>query len=183
MMQTSQNSNSESGASRQMPGTSSGLNSAVTDIREFLTFKLGSEEYGMDILRVQEIRSYEEPTRIANAAPFIKGVVNLRGVIVPIVDMRMRFNLPDISYNSFTVVIVINVANRILGMVVDGVSDVISLKPDQLRPTPDFSTTIGEDHVLAIGSVEDRMLILLDIEKLMSSADMGLVEQTAKLSN
>ena len=179
MMQTSQDSNSESGGPRQVPGTSSGLNSAVTDIREFLTFKLGNEEYGMDILRVQEIRSYEEPTRIANAAPFIKGVVNLRGVIVPIVDMRMRFNLPDISYNSFTVVIVINVANRILGMVVDGVSDVISLKPDQLRPTPDFSTAIGEDHVLAIGSVEDRMLILLDIEKLMSSADMGLVEQLA----
>lgn len=176
-MQTSQNTNSEHGTPRQVPGTGLGLSSAVTSIREFLTFKLGTEEYGMDILRVQEIRSYEEPTRIANAAPFIKGVINLRGVIVPIVDMRMRFNLPEVTYNSFTVVIVINVANRILGMVVDGVSDVISLKPDQLRPTPDFSTAIGEDHVLAIGSVEDRMLILLNIETLMSSADMGLVEQ------
>mgnify|MGYP003453827089 FL=1 len=157
-----------------------GLGNAVTTIREFLTFKPGAEEYGMDILRVQEIRSYEEPTRMANAAPFIKGVINLRGVIVPIVDMRMRFNLSGVTYNSFTVVIVINVANRILGMVVDGVSDVISLKPDQLRPTPDLTSAIGEDHVLAIGSVEDRMLILLDIEKLMSSADMGLVEQTGK---
>jgi len=114
---------------------------------------------------------------MANAAPFIKGVINLRGVIVPIVDMRMRFNLPDVTYDSFTVVIVVNIANRIMGMVVDGVSDVITLTPEQLRPTPDFSTPIGEDHVLAIGSIEDRMLILLDIEKLMSSADMGLVSQ------
>jgi purine-binding chemotaxis protein CheW len=179
-MQTSTNTSPEHGTPRPMPGTGPGLSSAVTSIREFLTFKLGAEEYGMDILRVQEIRSYEEPTRMANAAAFIKGVVNLRGVIVPIVDMRMRFNLPEVTYNSFTVVIVINVANRILGMVVDGVSDVISLKPEQLRPTPDFSTPIGEDHVLAIGSIEDRMLILLDIEKLMSSADMGLVEETAK---
>jgi purine-binding chemotaxis protein CheW len=184
MMQTSTNPAANpvanNPASKQSAGSSPGLSSAVTSIREFLTFKLGTEEYGMDILRVQEIRSYEEPTRMANAAPFIKGVVNLRGVIVPIVDMRMRFNLPDITYNSFTVVIVVNIANRIMGMVVDGVSDVITLKPDQLRPTPDFSTAIGEDHVLAIGSVEDRMLILLDIEKLMSSADMGLVEQPAK---
>ena len=180
MMQTNPDATPASASPRQTPGTGAGLSSAVTTIREFLTFKLGAEEYGMDILRVQEIRSYEEPTRMANAAPFIKGVINLRGVIVPIVDMRMRFNLSGVTYNSFTVVIVINVANRILGMVVDGVSDVISLKPDQLRPTPDLTSAIGEDHVLAIGSVEDRMLILLDIEKLMSSADMGLVEQTGK---
>ena len=180
MMQTNPDATPASASPRQTPGTSTGLSSAVTTIREFLTFKLGAEEYGMDILRVQEIRSYEEPTRMANAAPFIKGVINLRGVIVPIVDMRMRFNLSGVTYNSFTVVIVINVANRILGMVVDGVSDVISLKPDQLRPTPDLTSAIGEDHVLAIGSVQDRMLILLDIEKLMSSADMGLVEQAGK---
>ena len=181
MMQTSSNPAAtpvaNNPASRQSADASSGLSSAVTSIREFLTFKLGAEEYGMDILRVQEIRSYEEPTRMANAAPFIKGVVNLRGVIVPVVDMRMRFNLPDLTYDSFTVVIVVNIANRIMGMVVDGVSDVITLTPEQLRPTPDFSTAIGEDHVLAIGSIEDRMLILLDIEKLMSSADMGLVSQ------
>ena len=181
MMQTSTNPAAtpvaNNPASRQSADSSPGLSSAVTSIREFLTFKLGNEEYGMDILRVQEIRSYEEPTRMANAAPFIKGVVNLRGVIVPIVDMRMRFNLTDVTYDSFTVVIVVNIANRIIGMVVDGVSDVITLTPEQLRPTPDFSTPIGEDHVLAIGSIEDRMLILLDIEKLMSSADMGLVGQ------
>ena len=155
-------------ADRRVPAAQAG---------EYLTYRLGDEEYGVDIQKVQEIRSYEQPTRIPNVPAFIKGVVNLRGVIVPIVDMRMRFNLPDVTYDSFTVVIVVNIANRIMGMVVDGVSDVITLTPEQLRPTPDFSTAIGEDHVLAIGSIEDRMLILLDIEKLMSSADMGLVSQ------
>jgi len=148
---------------------------AVTSIREFLAFKLGNEEYGIDILRVQEIRSYEEPTRMANAPAFIKGVINLRGVIVPIVDMRMKFNLEQVNYNSFTVVIVLNIGQQVVGMVVDGVSDVITLAPEQLRPVPELSASVASDHLLAIGSLDDRMLILLDIEKLMTSADMGLV--------
>ena len=151
---------------------------ALTSLREFLAFKLGAEEYGIDILRVREIRSYEEPTRIANAPTFIKGVVNLRGVIVPIVDMRLRFNLVQVNYNDFTVVIVLNIGNRVMGMVVDGVSDVITLIPDQLRPVPEFNSSIASDHLLAIGAVAERMLILVDIEKLMSSSEMGLIEQT-----
>ena len=151
---------------------------AATSLREFLAFKLGAEEYGIDILRVQEIRSYEAPTRIANAPAFIKGVVNLRGVIVPIVDMRMKFNLETVSYDSFTVVIVLNIGSRVMGMVVDAVSDVITLTPEQLRPVPEFSSAIECDHLLAIGAVQDRMLILVDIEKLMASPEMGLVEQT-----
>ena len=151
---------------------------AFTSLREFLAFKLGAEEYGIDILRVQEIRSYEEPTRIANAPPFIKGVVNLRGVIVPIVDMRLKFNLERAAYDSFTVVIVLNIGSRVMGMVVDAVSDVITLTPEQLHPVPEFNSAVASDHLLAIGAVEDRMLILVDIEKLMSSAEMGLVEQT-----
>ena len=150
---------------------------AATALREFLAFKLGAEEYGIDILRVQEIRSYEEPTRIANAPSFIKGVVNLRGVIVPIVDMRLKFNLERVNYDSFTVVIVLNIGKRVMGMVVDGVSDVITFTPEQLRPVPEFNSTIQSDHLLAIGAVEDRMLILVDIDKLMSSSDMGLVEE------
>jgi purine-binding chemotaxis protein CheW len=145
---------------------------------EFLSFKLGTEEYGIDILKVQEIRSYEEPTRIANAPPFIKGVVNLRGVIVPIIDMRLKFNLSQISYDSFTVVIVLNIGKQVVGMVVDSVSDVLSLKPEQLQPVPEFNSAVDGDHLLAIGTVNDRMLILIDIEKLMTSAEMGLVEQT-----
>ena len=151
---------------------------ATTSLREFLAFKLGAEEYGIDILRVQEIRSYEEPTRIANAPAFIKGVVNLRGVIVPIVDMRLKFNLERADYDSFTVVIVLNIGSRVMGMVVDAVSDVITLTPEQLRPVPEFNSTIASDHLLAIGAIDDRMLILVDIERLMSSAEMGLVEQT-----
>ncbi len=152
--------------------------SVATALREFLAFKLGAEEYGIDILRVQEIRSYEAPTRIANAPAFIKGVVNLRGVIVPIVDMRVKFNLEQVKYDSFTVVIVLNIGSRVVGMVVDAVSDVITLNAEQLRPVPEFNSTIASDHLLAIGAVEDRMLILVDIEKLMSSAEMGLIEQT-----
>jgi purine-binding chemotaxis protein CheW len=152
--------------------------SATTTLREFLAFKLGAEEYGIDILRVQEIRSYEPPTRLANAPAFIKGVVNLRGVIVPIVDMRIKFNLTPVNYDSFTVVIVLNIANRVVGMVVDAVSDVITLTPEQLRPVPEFNSTLASDHLLAIGALDQRMLILVDIEKLMTSPEMGLVEET-----
>ncbi len=154
----------------------SAASASPTSLREFLAFKLGPEEYGIDILRVQEIRSYEEPTRIANAPPFIKGVVNLRGVIVPIVDLRLKFKLEQADYDSFTVVIVLNIGNRVVGMVVDAVSDVITLMPEQLRPVPEFSSAIDAGHVLAIGAVAQRMLILVDIEKLMGSADMCLMD-------
>ena len=150
----------------------------VAAIREFLAFKLGSEEYGINILRVQEIRSFEPPTRMANAPACILGVVNLRGTIVPIIDMRIKFGLDDVKYDSFTVVIVLNIGKQVVGMVVDGVSDVITLAPEQLRPVPHFSSAINQDHVMAIGSVGERMLILLDIERVMNSAEMGLIEQT-----
>lgn len=150
---------------------------AVEGITEFLAFRLGDEEYGMDILRVQEIRSYEPPTRMANTPAFLKGVVNLRGVIVPVIDMRIKFSLDTVAYDTFTVVIVMNIGQQVIGMVVDGVCDVISLTPEQLRPVPQFDTSIGSDHILAIGSVQDRMLFLLDIEKLMTSAEMGLIAQ------
>ena len=157
---------------------SAALSSAPTSLREFLAFKLGAEEYGIDILRVQEIRSYEEPTRIANAPAFIKGVVNLRGVIVPIIDMRLKFRLEQAAYNSFTVVIVLNIGNRVMGIVVDAVSDVITLTPEQLRPVPEFNSAIESEHLLAIGAIDERMLIVIDIAKLMTSSEMGLVERT-----
>jgi purine-binding chemotaxis protein CheW len=151
---------------------------AGTEIREFLAFKLGNEEYGLNILQVQEIRSYERPTRLANAPPFIKGMIDLRGVIVPVLDMRIKFNLEPVNYDEFTVVIVLNIGQQVVGMVVDGVSDVITFTPSQLRPVPSFSAVIDSDHLLAIGSLENRTLMLLDIEKLMTSADMGLTTQT-----
>ena len=146
-------------------------------VREFLAFKLGAEEYGINIQCVQEIRSYEEPTRMANMPAFIKGVVNLRGVIVPILDMRIKFNLESVSYDVFTVVMVLNIGRQVVGLVVDGVTDVITLMSEQLLPVPEFSSAIGSDYLMAIGSLESRMLILLDIEKLMTGAEMGLVTQ------
>lgn len=145
-----------------------------TGAREYLTFRLDQEEYGIDILKVQEIRGYESPTRIANAPNFIKGVVNLRGTIVPIVDMRLKFSCSKAEYNSFTVVIILNLRNRIVGIVVDSVSDVMELPAESLKAAPDVDSVIGSDAVLGLGSVAERMLILLDIEKLMSGLDMGL---------
>ena len=142
--------------------------------REYLTFRLDREEYGIDILKVQEIRGYEPPTRIANAPNFIKGVVNLRGTIVPIVDMRLKFNCSKVEYDSFTVVIILNLRSRIVGIVVDSVSDVMELPPESLKAAPDVESVIGNDSVLGLGSLGDRMLILLDIEKLMSGVDMEL---------
>ena len=162
------------------PGSAAAAASDKAHSGEFLAFRLGAEEYGIDILKVQEIRSFEQPTRMANAPAYILGVINLRGVIVPIVDMRIKFNLEKVEYNDFTVVIVLNIGRQVVGMVVDGVSDVITLAPEQLRPVPEFSSTISQDHLLAIGALEDRMLILLDIEKLMSSAEMGLVAQNVQ---
>lgn len=149
--------------------------SVLASAREYLTFRLDKEEYGIDILKVQEIRGYEPPTRIANAPSFIKGVVNLRGTIVPIVDMRLKFNCAQAQYDSFTVVIILNLRQRIVGIVVDSVSDVMQLTPDDLRVAPEVESMIGSDAVLGLGSLGERMLILLDIEKLMSGEDMGLV--------
>jgi purine-binding chemotaxis protein CheW len=148
--------------------------------REVLSFKLGAEEYGIDILKVQEIRGYEQPTRIANSPAFMKGVVNLRGVIVPIIDMRVRFQLDEPKYDAFTVVIILNVAHRTIGIVVDSVSDVLELGPDQIKPAPEFNGAIDAAYITGLGTVKtgdsERMLILMDIEQLMSSAEMGLID-------
>jgi len=153
---------------------------ATGSSRELLTFTLGNEEYGIDILRVQEIRGYEAVTTIANSPDFIKGVINLRGIIVPIVDMRIKFKLGKVSYDETTVVIILNVANRVVGMVVDGVSDVTTLKADEIKPAPEFSSSLDVKYLQGLGTVDDRMIILVDIEKLMTSRDMNLMEQAAE---
>lgn len=148
-------------------------------VSEFLTFTLGKEEYGIEILKVQEIRGYESVTRIANAPAFIKGVVNLRGTIVPIVDMRIKFNLGTPTYDQFTVVIILNIGRRVIGMVVDSVSDVITLAPQQVRPAPEMGTALDTAYLIGLGTIDDRMLILVDVDRLMSSAEMGLLDQAA----
>src|SRR6185312_13229921 len=143
---------------------------------EFLTFRLGGEEYGIDILRVQEIRSYEQPTRIANTPEFLRGVVNLRGVIVPIVDLRLKLSCQQAEFNAFTVVIVLNVKGRVIGAVVDSVSDVCELGGDTIKPAPTMNSHVDMSFITGIANVGERMLILMDIEALMSASDMGLIE-------
>jgi purine-binding chemotaxis protein CheW len=146
---------------------------------EVVTFKLGEEEYGIDIQKVQELRGYDAVTRIANAPEYIKGVVNLRGIIVPIIDMRIKFKLGDPTYDQFTVVIVLNIAGRVVGMVVDSVSDVITLTGEQIKPAPEMGSVLDADYLIGLGTLEERMLILVDIDRLMSSEEMGLVEKIA----
>ncbi|MEL5430467.1 chemotaxis protein CheW [Serratia nevei] len=148
--------------------------------QEFLIFTLGNEEYGIDILKVQEIRGYDQVTRIANTPAFIKGVTNLRGVIVPIIDLRVKFSQQSVSYDENTVVIVLNFGQRVVGIVVDGVSDVLSLTAEQIRPAPEFAVTLATEYLNGLGSLGERMLILVDIEKLLSSEEMSLVDSVAK---
>ena len=166
-MQTNQAPTGPSSQSLQLNG----------QLSEFLTFRLGAESYGIEILKVQEIRGYETPTAIANAPAFIKGVVNPRGVIVPILDLRIKFQLSQSNYDEFTVAIILNVAGRVVGVVVDPVSGVLTLNADDIRPTPEFASgTFDTKYITGLGTADDRMLILLDIEKLMTGADMALVD-------
>ncbi len=144
--------------------------------QEFLVFTLGDEEYGIDILKVQEIRGYDQVTRIANTPEFIKGVTNLRGVIVPIVDLRVKFAQSGVEYNDNTVVIVLNLEKRVVGIVVDGVSDVLSLTQEQIRPSPEFAVTMSTEYLTGLGALGERMLILVDIEKLLNSDEMALID-------
>ena len=150
--------------------------------RELLTFTLGREEYGIDILKVQEIRGYEAVTTIANAPEFIKGVINLRGIIVPIVDMRIKFKLERVNYDETTVVIILNIAQRVVGMVVDGVSDVTTLKADEIKPAPEFGSGLDTQYLQGLGTIDERMIILVDIEKLMTSRDMELIDSAEEMA-
>lgn len=150
--------------------------------QEFLIFTLDNEEYGIDILKVQEIRGYDQVTRIANTPAFIKGVTNLRGVIVPIIDLRVKFAQQALSYDESTVVIVLNFGLRVVGIVVDGVSDVLSLTAEQIRPAPEFTVTLATEYLLGLGSLGERMLILVDIEKLLSSEEMSLMDSAVKIA-
>ena len=144
---------------------------------EFLTFTLGQEEYGIDIQKVQELRGYDTVTHIANAPEFIKGVINLRGVIVPIIDMRIKYNLGMRNYNQLTVVIILNIEGRVTGVVVDSVSDVITLTPEQVKSVPEMGAVLKTDYLIGLGALNERMLILVDIGKLISSVDMRLMEK------
>lgn len=156
------------------------MESIATNIaQEYLTFTLGNENYAIDILTVKEIRGYESVTKIANAPPFIKGVINLRGDIVPIVDLRIKFDVGNVTYDEFTIVIVLHIHSRIVGIVVDGVSDVVTLSRGQLRPPPDFGVAFNSNYLLGLATVNEQMIILVDIEKLISSEEMALCESNS----
>jgi len=167
--------------SNPAPSAAAGMPSGASAGKplEFLAFTLGQEEYGIDIQKVQELRGYDTVTRIANAPEHVKGVVNLRGIIVPIIDMRIKFKLGTPSYDQFTVVIILNIASRVMGMVVDSVSDVITLKPEQIKPAPEMGSVLDTEYLMGLGTIEERMLILIDLDRLMSSNEMGLIEKMA----
>ncbi|MBK9346449.1 MAG: chemotaxis protein CheW [Burkholderiales bacterium] len=142
---------------------------------QYLTLRLGGEEYAIDILRVQEIRSYEEPTSMVNSPSFVKGVVNLRGVIVPIVDLRMKLNIAKVEYTEFTVVIILNVKGTVVGAVVDGVSDVVTLDANTIKPAPQFESSIESRFIVGLANLGERMLIVMNIETLMSNSELGMM--------
>lgn len=148
---------------------------AVLDAGQYLTLRLGSEEYAIDILRVQEIRSYEEPTRMVNAPSFIKGVINLRGVIVPIVDLRLKLNIDKVAYDDFTVVIVLIVRGTVVGAVVDAVSDVVTLSSQAIKAAPQFDAAIDARFISGLANIDERMLIVMNMDALLSNAEMGMM--------
>jgi purine-binding chemotaxis protein CheW len=141
---------------------------------EYLTLRLGAEEYAIDILRVQEIRSYEQPVHMVNSPSFIKGVINLRGVIVPIVDLRLKLSMPSAEYTDFTVVIILNIRGTVVGAVVDGVSDVVTLDAKVVRPAPQFESAIDARFILGLANLDERMLVVIDMDALLSTAEMGM---------
>ena len=159
-----------------MSGVAKQVN-ATADTQQFLTFKLAGEEYGVGILSVQEIRGWSSVTAIPHSPAWLLGVVNLRGVVVPIIDLRIKFAFARADYNEFTVVIMLNVGARVVGVVVDGVSDVITLSPEQIRPPPPLANSTDTSHITGFGTLDDRMRILLDVERLMASVDMDVVKR------
>ena len=146
--------------------------SSAANAGEYLSFTLGDEQYGVDILKVQEIRGYDQVTRVPDAPDYIKGVINLRGTIVPVIDLRLKLRLDNARYDAFTVMIVLNVEQRVVGIVVDSVSDVIELSAEQIRPTPEFGAAVDTRFINGIGTQDERMLILLDIETLLDTAEL-----------
>jgi len=151
------------------------FNCDSVDSKKYLTFILGEEEYAIDILKVKEIRGYDQVTRIPGTPEFIKGVTNLRGSIVPIIDLRIKFNLGIPTYDGFTTVIILDISNRLVGIVTSSVSDVITLKLSQIQDLPNCGFILKSEYLLGLASVDDRMIILIDADKLMTSSETALM--------
>lgn len=148
----------------------------AADTQQFLTFELAGEEYGVGILAVQEIRGWTKVTKVPHTPPWLLGVINLRGVVVPVIDLRVKFNFAKAEFNETTVVIILTVATRVVGVVVDAVSDVITLANSQIKPAPSLGSDANTSHIIGFGTLDERMRILMDVEKLMAGADMGVFE-------
>ena len=147
--------------------------------KQYLTFDLADEHYGVDILKVQEIKGYSAVTRIPNTPDYLKGVLNLRGTIVPIVDLRLKFDMGATEPTSFTVIVVVNVRERVMGFLVDGVSDVLELASKDVQPPPELGSKVDITFVAGIGNCNDRLVTLLDVDRVMSEED---IEKVGKVS-
>jgi purine-binding chemotaxis protein CheW len=147
--------------------------------REVLVFVLGKEEYGVDILKVQEIRGYEKVTPLPAAPNYLKGVVNLRGIIVPVIDLRVKFGMPDPTYDSLTVVVILRITGRVIGIVVDGVSDVVRLAAGDVKAAPQMGSVVDSTFLAGLATQDERMIMLLDIEKFLSSGELNLLAKVA----
>lgn len=143
---------------------------------QYLTVNLANEEYAIDILAVREIRGWTPVTRIPQAPPYVLGVLNLRGTIVPVLDLRLRFGLTREAYDATTVTVIVNVAGRLFGVVVDAVSDVLDVAADDVRPVPDMGTAVDTEYLKGLTAVADRMVLLLDVDKLLQPQDAQMLE-------
>lgn len=149
-----------------------------TDVDQYLTFMLDGEEYGVDILKVQELRGWESVTPIPNTPDYVRGVINLRGVVVPIIDLRSRFGLEDIEPGPTTVVVIVKLESasgkeRVMGIVTDAVSEVYSIGQSDLQPTPEMESSVAIDFVKELATIDNKMVILLDINKLVNEGILG----------
>ena len=159
----------------QPAGTAAGLNAYASDVDQYLTFSLGQEEYGIEILKVQEIKGYSAITPIPNTPPHVKGVMNLRGTVVPVVDLRSKFSMETVEYTKFTVIIVVTIGAKIAGLVVDAVSDVLNIPASDIRPAPDFGSRADTRFITGMANSGEKLAVLLDVDRLLSEEDLAAV--------
>ncbi len=151
-------------------------NSDTNATTQYLTVNIAEEEYGIDILSVREIRGWSSVTRIPQAPHYVLGVLNLRGAIVPVLDLRLRFGLSREEYNATTVTVIVTVAGRLFGIVVDAVSDVLDIENAQLRQVPDMGTAVDTEYLKGLTSIGERMILLLDTDKLLQPQDVQILD-------
>lgn len=143
---------------------------------QFLTFRLDEQEYGLELFKIQEIRGYAPVTPIPNVPAHVRGVMNLRGTVLPVVDLRMKFRLPPIEYNKFTVIVIAVVAGKMVGLLVDAVSDVLNVSPDQLRAAPDFGAAVDTQFINGVFQTRDHLAVALNLERLLSETELAVSE-------